>query len=141
MMRLSRLSRAIALVALAVYVVGTLWALLTSHAEFVQRFGSLGVAAAILFFTDRLLEIELNRQRAVERMLHEYGLRFEAVAAGLPPEELPEKGYDTDFLDEEGEFHRLRDRSARIQAGNIFLLTVATLQWGFGDIFLRWATP
>ncbi|MEM1065894.1 MAG: hypothetical protein AAGJ74_10375 [Pseudomonadota bacterium] len=135
------MSRMIALVALAAYVIGTLWSLLSGHSEFMQRFGSLGVAASILFFTDRLLEIELSRQRAVERMLHEYGIRFEAVAAGLPPADLPDTGYETDFLAEEGEFQRLRDRSARIQAGNIFLLTVATLQWGFGDIFLQWANP
>ncbi|MEL6643924.1 MAG: hypothetical protein AAFQ79_08320 [Pseudomonadota bacterium] len=134
-----RLARAIALVGLSAYVVGTITAIIIGAPELFQRFGSLGVASAVLFFTDRLLAIELNRQRAVEEMLHEYGLRFEALSSGIPPEDLPEKGYGVDFLDEETAFNQLRRHASRIQTRNIFLLTAATLQWGFGDLFLNWA--
>lgn len=133
----ARLARAVAVLGLVAYVAGSLYALATGNVGMFQRFGSLGVAAAILFFTDRLLQIELNRQKAVEKLLHEYGLRFEALSAGIPPDDLPERGYSADFLDEEAEFNALRARAARINAGSIVLLTVATLQWGFGEVFLQ----
>lgn len=134
-----RLARGTALVGLIAYVLGTLVSVITGAPELFQRFGSLGVAAAVLFFTDRLLTIELHRQKAVEEMLHEYGLRFEALSSGIAPGELPATGYSVDFLDEETAFNRLRQRASRIQTRNIFLLTAATLQWGFGDLFLTWA--
>ncbi|MEM9394543.1 MAG: hypothetical protein AAGA38_11835 [Pseudomonadota bacterium] len=129
-----RLPRAVALAALVTYVCGTALCLITGHPELFQRFGALGVAAAVLFFTDRLTQIELTRQRAVEAMLHEYGLRFEALASGTTPEELPNKGYTLDFLDEESVFTRLRRKAEAINSGNTALLSVATLQWGFGDL-------
>ena len=134
-----RLARVVALIGLVAYVVGTIVSIVLGTPELFQRFGSLGVAAAVLFFTDRLLTIELNRQKAVEAMLHEYGLRFEALSSGTSPSDLPEKGYDVDYVDEEREFNELRHRASRIQTRNIFLLTAATLQWGFGDLFLTWA--
>lgn len=137
----TRLARATAVVGLVVYVIGSIVAVITNAPVLFQRFGSLGVAAAVLFFNDRLLAVELNRQSAVEKILHEYGLRFEALSAGTSAGDLPERGYTTDFLDEESAFVRLRDRASRIQARNVFLLTIATLQWGFGDLFLAWARP
>ena len=100
----------------------------------------LGVAAAILFFTDRLLQLELRRQRTVERILHEYGLELEVLREGIDPRDLPATGFLTDYLEEEVQFQTLRDRAERINSRNIFLLTIATLQWGFGDAFLNWAT-
>lgn len=132
-----RLPRAVALVALVTYVGGTALCIATGHQELFQRFGALGVAAAVLFFTDRLTQIELTRQRAVEAMLHEYGLRFEALASGTTPVDLPNEGYTLDFLDEEAEFTRLRRKAEAINAGNTALLCIATLQWGFGDIAVR----
>ncbi|MDJ0994611.1 MAG: hypothetical protein QNI90_13625 [Dinoroseobacter sp.] len=128
------LPRAVALVALVTYLGGTALCLATGHPELFQRFGALGVAAAVLFFTDRLTQIELTRQRAVEAMLHEYGLRFEAIHAGTKPEDLPDKGYTLDFLDEESAFTRLRRKAEAINSGNTALLSIATLQWGFGDL-------
>ncbi|MEO0700654.1 MAG: hypothetical protein AAFY80_00820 [Pseudomonadota bacterium] len=133
-----RLARGVALVGLAIYLLGTIISIATSAPEMFQRFGSLGVAAAVLFFTDRLLTIELNRQKAVEKMLHEYGLRFEALSSGIAPGDLPTTGYSTDFLHEESAFNQLRRRASRTQTRNIVLLTAATLQWGFGDLFLTW---
>lgn len=130
----NRLPRAVALLGLVTYVAGTLLSLTSGHSELFQRFGALGVAAAILFFTDRLTQIELTRQRAVEAMLHEYGLRFEALHAGTRPEEIPEKGYTLDFLVEESAFTRLRRKAEAINSGNTALLSIATLQWGFGDL-------
>jgi len=122
---------------LAVYIVGTLASLIALSPETFQRFGSLGVAAAILFFTDRLLKIELSRQRTVEAILHEFGLRFEVMQSGIEPTEMPEEGYSADYLEQESEFTRLRRRAERINAVNVVLLTVSTLQWGFGDAALR----
>ncbi|MEM1078968.1 MAG: hypothetical protein AAGI09_10610 [Pseudomonadota bacterium] len=130
----NRLPRAVAVLGLAVYLLGSLLSLTSGHPELFQRFGALGVAAAILFFTDRLTQIELTRQRAVEAMLHEYGLRFEAIASGTKPEDLPNEGYTLDFLDEESAFTRLRRKAEAINSGNTGLLSVATLQWGFGDL-------
>lgn len=130
----NRLPRAVAVVGLAIYILGTFASLSMGHPDLFQRFGALGVAAAILFFTDRLTQIELTRQRAVEAMLHEYGLRFEAMASGTHPEDLPNEGYTLDFLDEESAFTRLRRKAEAISSGNTALLSVATLQWGFGDL-------
>lgn len=126
-----------AIAGLATYIVGSTASLIAHNPDVFQRFGSLGVAAAILFFTDRLLKIELNRQQSVEAILHEYGLRFEVMQSGIKPTEMPEKGYSTDYLDEEQAFTRLRRRAERINAVNIVLLTVSTLQWGFGAPILR----
>lgn len=131
------LPRAVAIIGLVIYVIGTFASLSTGHPELFQRFGALGVAAAVLFFTDRLTQIELTRQRAVEAMLHEYGLRFEAIHAGIPPEDLPDKGYTLDFLDEESAFTRLRRKAEAINNGNTALLSIATLQWGFGDLAME----
>jgi len=97
------------------------------------------VAAAILFFTDRLLQIELRRQKTVERILHEYGLELEVMKEGVPAKDIPNEGFLTDYLEEEVQFQALRDRAERINTLNIILLTLATLQWGFGDAFLNWA--
>ena len=135
-----RLSRVMALVGLAAYILGTLYSIVSGNHHLFQRFGSIGVAAAILFFTDRLLQIELRRQKTVERILHEYGLELEVMREGIDPRELPATGFLTDYLTEEVQFQALRDRAARINSRNIFLLTAATLQWGFGDAFLNWAT-
>ena len=103
-----------------------------------QRFGSLGVASAILFFTDRLLQVELRRQKSVERILHEYGLEFDELKHGVPANEIPGAGIETDFRSEEAKFLQLRDHAERINSRNILLLTLATLQWGFGEVFLQW---
>lgn len=130
----NRLPRAVAVLGLAVYLLGSLLSLTSGHPELFQRFGALGVAAAVLFFTDRLTQIELARQRAVEALLHEYGLRFEAIASGTKPEDLPNEGYTLDFLEEETVFSRLRRKAEAISSGNTALLSVATLQWGFGDL-------
>ena len=126
----NRLPRAVAIIGLVIYVAGTFLTLASGHPEIFQRFGALGVASAILFFTDRLTQIELTRQRAVEAMLHEYGLRFEALHSGTRPEDIPGKGYTLDFLEEERAFTRLRRKAEAIGAGNTGLLAVATLQWG-----------
>ncbi|WP_425093367.1 hypothetical protein [Tropicimonas sp. S265A] len=132
-----RLPRVVAVIGLVIYVLGTLISLTAGHPELFQRFGALGVAAAILFFTDRLTQIELTRQRAVEAMLHEYGLRFEALASGTTPEDLPNEGYTLDFLTEESAFTRLRRKAEAINSGNTALLSLATLQWGFGDLAIE----
>lgn len=130
-----RLARASAYAGLAAWALGTAWAL-SFAPEHLHRFGALGVAAAVLFFTDRLLKIELDRQRAVERLLHEYGLELEVLRSGTPPSEMPPHGYVADYLVEERELRRLRARSDRFQAANIGLLTVSTLQWVFGDLLV-----
>lgn len=134
-----RLSRIVAVFGLAAYLIGTLFAIFTDNAHLFQRFGSIGVAAAILFFTDRLQQIELNRQKSVERILHEYGLELEVMKEGIDAKDIPNEGFLTDYLSEEKQFRTLRDRAERINSRNIFLLTIATLQWGFGDAFLYWA--
>lgn len=102
-----------------------------------QRFGSLGVAAAVLFFTDRLTKIELSRQRSVEKLLHEYGVELEALKAGTDPKEIPARGYVIDFLTEEREFDKLRTVADRFSLANIVLLTLSTLQWGFGELIYQ----
>ena len=136
-----RLSRLVATLGVGAYIIGSLISIAAQSPDVFQRFGSLGVAAAILFFTDRLLQIELRRQAAVERILHEFGLEIEVMKEGVAAKDIPEKGYVTDYLDEELNFATLRGHAERINSRNIFLLTIATTQWGFGDIFLRWAFP
>ncbi len=136
-----RLSRLMAMFGLLAYLVGTLVAVLELNPHTFQRFGSIGVAAAILFFTDRLLQVELRRQKTVERILHEYGLELEVLKEGVDPRDLPKEGYMIDYLREEQKFSVLRHHAERINSLNIFLLTAATLQWGFGDVFLKWMMP
>ena len=131
-----RLSRATAVIGLTAWAAGSLWAIAQGDANVFHRFGALGVAASVLFFTDRLLKIELSRQRSVERLLHEYGLELEVLRSGTAPTEIPATGYVIDFLTEERQFDRLRQTADRFQTANIGLLTVSTLQWGFGDLFL-----
>ncbi|NBC97117.1 MAG: hypothetical protein GVY27_12280 [Deinococcus-Thermus bacterium] len=131
-----RLARAMAVVGLAAWALGSLWALTFGTPDMFHRFGALGVAAAVLFFTDRLLKIELDRQKAIERLLHEYGIELEVIRSGTPPSEMPPDGYVADYLVEEAELRRLRARSDRFQAANVGLLTFSTLQWGFGDLLV-----
>lgn len=133
----TRLSRFVAYFGLAAYLIGSIYNIGWGTPHIFQRFGALGVAAAVLFFTDRLQQIELNRQNAVERILHEFGLELEVMRGGVSPSDLPKDGFLTDYLDEEVQFQVLRKRAERINSGNIFLLTIATLQWGFGDVFLN----
>lgn len=136
----SHLTRIVATAALILYLVGSCVALIGRMPDEFHRFGSLGVAAAILFFTDRLMQIELTRQRTVERILHEYGLELEVMKGGIAPQDLPGKGFLADYIEEEVRFDILRDKATRINSRNIVLLTVATLQWGFGDLALAWLT-
>ncbi len=133
-----RLSRLVATFGLFAYLAGTVGALFFQNPDVFQRFGSIGVAASILFFTDRLLQIELRRQQTVERILHEFGLELEVMKEGVAPKDIPNEGYVTDYLAEETNFAALRDHAERINSFNIILLTAATLQWGFGDAFLAW---
>ena len=134
----ARLSRMTANFGLVAYLIGTLTSIVMVHPEMFQRFGSLGVASAILFFTDRLLRVELRRQKSVERILHEYGLEFDELKHGVPANEIPGTGIETDFRSEEAKFLQLRDHAERINSRNILLLTLATVQWGFGEVFLKW---
>ena len=130
---LVRFSRYVAFAGLAAWAAGTAWTLNAGDADLFERFGALGVAASVLFFSDRLTHIELQRQRSVERLLHEYGVELAAMKQGTPPTELPQEGYAVDFLTEERHFDRLRHQADLFSFGNVLLLTVATLQWGFGD--------
>ena len=133
-----RIGRAVAIPGLMVYLIGTLGALIALEPHVFQRFGSLGVAAAVRCGTYRLREIELNRQRTVERILHEYGLELGAMKEGRNATDIPSEGFVIDFLTEERNFDQLRHRAEKITAMNTVLLTLATLQWGFGDAILRW---
>ncbi|MGR3660674.1 MAG: hypothetical protein ACU0CA_05720 [Paracoccaceae bacterium] len=135
-----RLSRITANLGAAVYLIGTTASIFIGNHEMFQRFGSLGVAAAILFFTDRLLQVELRRQKSVELILHEYGLELSELKDGVSARDIPGKGIETDFRQEEAKFLKLRNHAERINSRNIFLLTIATLQWGFGEVFLNWVT-
>ncbi len=135
-----RLSRITANLGAAVYLIGTTASIFMVNPEMFQRFGSLGVAAAILFFTDRLLQVELRRQKSVERILHEYGLELSELKDCVAPRDIPGKGIETVFRAEEAKFLKLRNHAERINSRNMFLLTVATLQWGFGEVFLNWVT-
>lgn len=130
-----RPSRAVAIVGLAAWAIGSAVALAARALDIFLRVGAPGVAASVLFFTDRLLQIELARQRAVECVLHEYG-EPEAMRSGTPPTELPRHGSIIDYLVEERRFGALRQTADRFQAANIGLLIVSTLQWGFGDLLL-----
>lgn len=132
-----RKSRIVANVGLGVYTVGTIASLIAQNADMFQRFGSIGVAAAILFFTDRLLQVELRRQESVERILHEFGVELEVMKEGVPAKDIPNEGFEVDYLEEEAKFSTLRGHAEKINSRNIVLLTVATLQWGFGEIFVR----
>ena len=134
-----RLARVVAVVGLIAYLAGTLIALFTNTPELFQRFGAVGVASSILFFDDRLLQVELRRQQSIERILREYGLELEVLKEGIDPVAMPKHGYVIDYLQEEAKLRVLREHAARINSVNIFLLTLATVQWGFGDTFLRWA--
>ena len=129
----SRFARLVAFLGLAVWTIGTVYMAARGDAELFQRFGALGVAASVLFFSDRLLKIELGRQRSVERLLHEYGVELAALKQGTSPTDLPLEGYAVDFLTEERNFDRLRQQADVFNAANTVLLTLATLQWGFGD--------
>lgn len=130
---LRRFGRAVAYVGLTAWAIGTVLALYWGEAGTFQRFGSLGVAASVLFFSDRLLKIELSRQRSVERLLHEYGVELAAMRQGTQATDIPPEGYAVDFLTEERNFDLLRHQADLFNFGNVLLLTVATLQWGFGD--------
>lgn len=130
---LRRFARVVAFVGLAAWAIGTVLVLVGSNAELFQRFGALGVAASVLFFTDRLAKIELGRQKSVEKLLHEYGIELTAIKQGTPPSEIPQDGYAVDFLTEERNFDKLRAQAETFNFFNVVLLTVATLQWGFGD--------
>lgn len=134
----AHLARVVANFGLLAYVLGTIAAIVAKNPGAFQRFGAIGTAAAVLFFTDRLAQIELRRQKTVERILHEFGLELEVLKEGVEPKELPNEGYVTDYLAEEAQFDHLRGHAERINSRNIFLLTIATLQWGFGDEFLNW---
>jgi len=115
------------------WAVGTVATLVTADAAMFQRFGALGTAASILFFTDRLAKIERGRQKSVEKLLHEYGVELMAIKQGTPAQDIPQEGYAVDFLTEERNFDQLRDQAEIFNILNVLLLTVATFQWGFGD--------
>ncbi|MDF1871200.1 hypothetical protein [Vannielia sp.] len=137
--RYQRLARAMAIVGLAAWAIGTLGSVLGQlNPDLFHRFGALGVAASVLFFSDRMLQVELARQRSVERMLHEFGVELEVMRSGTEPTDIPSEGYVVDFLTEERNFDALHQRADLNSTFNVALLTVATLQWGFGDMFLRW---
>ncbi len=130
---LRRFGRLAAFAGLGVWALGTVVMLLRENADLFQRFGALGVAASVLFFSDRLTKIELGRQKSVEKLLHEYGVELMAIKQGTPPEVIPKEGYAVDFLTEERNFDKLRSEAEMFTFLNVLLLTVATLQWGFGD--------
>ncbi|THH38239.1 hypothetical protein E4Z66_01290 [Aliishimia ponticola] len=133
---LHRFGVAMAYLGLSAWAIGSVIALAKMDADIFHRFGALGVAASVLFFSDRLLKIELGRQRSVERLLHEYGVELAAMRAGTEATKIPEEGYAVDFLTEERNFDRLRQEAAPFNMANVALMSVATLQWGFGDIFM-----
>ncbi|MEO0937085.1 MAG: hypothetical protein AAFY38_02910 [Pseudomonadota bacterium] len=130
---LMRLSRVTAYVGLIAWACASLYMLWVGNADIFQRLGALGVAAAVLFFSDQLAQIELSRQRTVEKLLHEFGLELAALRDGVPPTELPKTGYVIDTLTEERNFDALRTQASVFNALNVLLLTLATIQWGFGD--------
>lgn len=130
---LARFTRVVAFAGLGIYAAGSALSLYIVDADTFQRFGALGVAAAFLFFTDRLTKIELGRQRSVERLLHEYGVELAALRQGKDAKDIPSAGYSVDFLTEERNFDRLRRQADWFNAANVVLITAATLQWGFGD--------
>jgi hypothetical protein len=137
---LRRFTRLAAFVGLAAWAAGTLYVSLTGDADLFQRFGALGVAASVLFFSDRLASIEIGRQRSVEKLLHEFGVELAAMKQGVQPEEIPSEGYAVDFLTEERHFDDLRQKAVMFNFLNVLLITFTTLQWGFGDLFVNWLT-
>lgn len=130
---LQRFARIAAFTGLTAWAIGTVLELFQGDAETFQRFGALGTAASILFFTDRLAKIELGRQKSVEKLLHEYGIELMAIKQGTRAQDIPKEGYAVDFLTEERNFDKLRREAELFNFMNVLLLTVATLQWGFGD--------
>ena len=132
---LRRFAGLVAYVGLAAWAIGTVLMIWSENAELFQRFGALGVAASVLFFSNRLATIEQGRQKSVEKILHEFGIELTALKQGTPPTEIPKQGYSVDYLTEERNFDSLRQKADMFNVLNVLLLTVATLQWGFGD---RW---
>jgi len=132
---LRRLSRAVAFLGLAAWGIGTLTVMIHTQADLFQRMGALGVAASVLFFTDQLGRIEQARQRTVETLLHEFGLALDSLRHGADVTELAKIEDAVDVLAEEQNFERLRRRADALNGLNVVLLTLTTLQWGFGD---RW---
>ena len=132
---LRRFNRGAAFLGLAAWTFGTALMLWGGRPEVFQRLGALGVAASVLFFTDRLSQIELGRQRSVEKILNEYGIELSALTQGTDPQDMPQYGYVVEYLTEERYFDHIRRKSDLINAFNVFLMKVATLQWGFRDIF------
>ena len=130
---LQRISTLAAAIGLAAWVIGTLTMWLSGNAEMFQRMGALGVAASVLFFTDRLAQVELGRQRSVEKLLHEIGLELSALQRGVDPKDMPDQGYVVDLLTEERNFDDLRQKAEAFNFANVMLMTAATVQWGFGD--------
>ncbi|WP_415403475.1 hypothetical protein [Tateyamaria sp. SN3-11] len=135
---LQRFAKRVAYVGLAAWGIGTIAALVVGNADLFQRFGALGNASAILFFSDRLAQIELERQKSVEKLLHEYGVELAALKNGVKPTELPKQGYSVDFMTEERNFDTLRLKADVFNIANVMLLTVSTMQWGFGDRLVTW---
>ena len=66
---------------------------------------------------------------------------MEVLKEGISAKDLPQKGYLVDYLEEERRLERLRLDTGRIMSLNIILLTAATLQWGFGDVFFERELP
>jgi hypothetical protein len=130
------MARAVAAIGPAAWAPGTATPLAARDPDMFQRFGPLGMAASVLFFTDRFPHVELARPLPVERRLHQYGLELEGMCAGIPAADIPGKGYVIDVLVGERISNRLRHTADRIRIANIGLLTVSTLQWGFGDLLL-----
>ena len=63
------------------------------------------------------------------------------MKAGTDTKENPERGYVLDFLTEEREFDKLRAVADRFNLANIVLLTLSTLQWGFGELIFETVAP
>lgn len=135
---LARFTRSFAFVGLTAYIVGSAVSLYVADADSFHRFGALGVAASFLFFSDRLTKIELGRQRSVERLLHEYGVELAVLRSGKAATEIPLDGFAVDYLTEERNFDTLRHKADTFNIFNVLLITVATLQWGFGDKIIVW---
>ena len=135
---IQRFAKSVAYIGLAIWAAGTIASLFWGNADVFQRFGALGNASAILFFSDRLAQIELERQKSVEKLLHEYGLELAALKNGVLPTDLPKAGYSVDYLTEERNFDTLRHRADVFNIANVLLLSVSTMQWGFGDRLVNW---
>ncbi len=135
-----RLARAVDVPAPGAGAVGSAVSLAARDPDFFHRFGALGVAASVPFFTDRLPKIELARQRSVARLPHEFGVALEATRSGTPPTEIPRHGCVVDFLTKEKILDRLRQTADRFRTANVGLLTVSTPQGGSGDLALPFLT-